>query len=516
MADILLTTLNARWAHCAFGLRYLLANLGPLASHAALAEFDINQRSVDVLESILQHQPRIVGLGVYVWNASQSLPLVAELKRVRPDILVVLGGPEVSHETQAQEIVRYADYVITGEADWAFAELCAKLLRGERPLMKVIPAELPVFEALKLPYDLYEARDLTQRTVYVEASRGCPFACEFCLSALEVPVRAIPPELFLGEMEKLLARGLRHFKFVDRTFNLNLTFSRTILEFFLQRYEPGMFLHFEMVPDRLPESLREVIAKFPAGALQFEVGVQTFNEAVAARISRRQDAGKVAENLRWLRAETGVYVHADLIVGLPGEDVASFAAGFDRLCGLQPHEIQIELLKRLRGAPIARHDQAWGMVYSPHPPYEVLQTSVIDFATMQRLRRLARYWDLVANSGNFVRTLELVLGNQPFAGFMGLSDWLHAQVRRSHGIALGALLEAVFRYLTVERRCDAGEVARRLWEDYQRGGRSDMPVFLRPYLTADRANDRRGDEGPKASEAGVGLPRRQGRRQKGG
>src|SRR5439155_19014129 len=163
--------------------------------------------------------------------------------------------------------------------------------------------------------------------------------------------------------------------------------SQTILEFFLERYQPGHFFHFEMVPDRLPEPLREVIAKFPKGALQFEVGIQTFNEEVGRLIKRRQNYQKLEENLRFLRATTGVYIHADLIAGLPGESVESFAAGFDRLVALGPQEIQVGILKRLRGTPIVRHDTEWKIAYNPHPPYDILQNKLIDFATMQKLKR---------------------------------------------------------------------------------------------------------------------------------
>src|SRR3954468_2338511 len=193
-----------------------------------------------------------------------------------------------------------------------------------------------------------------------------------------------------------------------------------------------------MIPDRLPEALRATIAKFLPGALQFEVGVQTFNDDVAELISRRQDNAKLEDNLQWLKRETGVHVHADLIVGLPGEDVASFARGFDRLVALGPQEIQVGMLKRLRGTPIVRHDQEWGMVYSPHAPYEILQTKVVDFATMQRLRRFSRAWDLVANSGNFVESAPLLwaAGGSPFASFMTFSDPLHERFGKGHGIAL--------------------------------------------------------------------------------
>jgi radical SAM superfamily enzyme YgiQ (UPF0313 family) len=480
--DIVLTTLNARYSHAAFGLRYLRANLGPdLIDRSEIVEFDISHRSIDIVESLLARNPRIIGIGVYIWNIAQSTQLAAELKRLRPDILLILGGPEISYETDQQEISRYADYIVTGEADLAFADLCRKLLAGQRPLMTRIPAELPEFNRLALPYRLYTDTDLAHRVVYVEASRGCPFKCEFCLSSLDVPVRNVPLEPFLNEMQHLLDRGLRQFKFVDRTFNLNLNFSRSILQFFFDRYAPGLFLHFEMIPDRLPDALRDPIRQFPAGALQFEVGIQTFNEEVAQRISRRQDAKRVEDNLRFLRDETGVHVHADLIAGLPGEDIESFARGFDRLVALRPQEIQVGILKRLRGTPIARHDAEWGMIYSPTAPYEILQTKLIDFPTMQRLRRFARYWDLIANSGNFIRTTPLIWHDaSPFDRFMQLSDWLYHRSGKTHAVSLLALAEMLFDFLapTIE----AQKVAEAIWADYLAGGRSDRPKFLLPYI----------------------------------
>ena len=496
MPDILLTTLNARYAHAAFGLRYLMANLGPLRERAAIAEFDINQRPVDVLEAILARQPKIVGLGVFIWNVAPATQIVADLKRLRPDIAVILGGPEVSYETQQQEIAHLADYVITGEADLAFAQLCGKLLAGQRPLMKIIPAELPEFDRLQLPYELYDEQDLRHRVVYVEASRGCPFKCEFCLSSLDVPLRAVPLERFLSQMQKLLDRGLRQFKFVDRTFNLNIKTSQSILRFFLDRYTPGLFLHFEMIPDRLPEALKELIVRFPPAALQFEVGIQTFNEEVAQLISRRQDNEKAAENLRFLRKETGVHVHADLIAGLPGEDLNSFAAGFDRLVALSPQEIQVGILKRLRGTPIVRHDSQWQMIYSAQAPYEVLSTKLIDFTTMQRMRRFARYWDLVANSGNFVEATPLLWREgSPFRAFMGLSDWIHGRTGQTHGIALNRLAELMFEFLTHDTGLDDDVVATAIARDYVRLGRRDLPepiATLAPPARGDSLASRAG------------------------
>ena len=531
MADIVLTTLNAKYIHAAFGLRYLLANLGELQSRSCLVEFDINQRPLDIAEVLLARNPKIIGFGVYIWNVEPTAEIIAAIKRVRPDIKIILGGPEVSYETEEQKIVQLADHVITGEADLRFAEVCRVLLesRAGTPLPaeaavredrraedcapyqlpKIIPAELPDFSQIILPYDLYTDDDIAHRIIYVEASRGCPFTCEFCLSSLDIPVRQVPLPALFEQLQRLLDRGVKQFKFVDRTFNLNVDISKTILEFFLESYQPGHFFHFEMIPDRLPESLREIIAKFPPGALQFEVGVQTFNEEVSHLISRRQNYDKLADNFRFLRNQTGVHIHADLIVGLPGETLESFAAGFDRLIALGPQEIQVGILKRLRGTPIVRHDAEWQMVYNPHPPYEILQNKLIDFAMMQRLRRFARYWDLVGNSGNFVETTPLIWNNvaqasrlprnpeqgkeagetpalhSPFHGFLRFSDWLHARTGRTDSIALVRLMELLFEYLTGELRLDPKQVAETLWRDYQRGGRHDKPNFLKEFLPTE-------------------------------
>ena len=479
MADILLSTLNARYAHSSFGLRYLFANLGELQPRAAIAEFDISQRPLDIAENILARAPRILGLGVYIWNVAATTELVGLLKRLAPKLIVVLGGPEVSHEHEVQEIVRLADYTVTGEADLEFLRLCTRLLAGQRPLERILHADPPHFRDLRLPYEFYGERDIAHRVIYVEASRGCPFTCEFCLSSLEVPVRQVPLEPFLEAMAALLERGVRQFKFVDRTFNLNIQTSRAILQFFLDRMRPGLFVHFEMIPDRLPESLRTLIAQFPAGSLQFEVGIQSFDPDVQKLISRRQDNERTEENLRWLRTETAVHIHADLIVGLPGESIESFAVGFDRLYALRPQEIQVGMLKRLRGTPIVRHDAEWSMVYSPHPPYEVMSTKLMAFPTMCRLRRFARYWDLVANSGRFAHSLPVLLEHgSPFAGFLALSDWLWETTRQTHGIALVRLFELVWRFVQTHCAAAVERFAPALLQDYQREGRTDTPPFL--------------------------------------
>lgn len=481
--DILLATINARYIHSAFGLRYLYANMGALQERTSLCEWVIKKPVQEMVEEVLTHKPKILGLGVYIWNVVPATHLVQLLKRLMPELLIILGGPEVSYETEQQVLVQEADYVITGEADLAFGSLCEQLLRGERPTQKVHQALLPAVDHIALPYSAYTDTDIANRVAYVEMSRGCPFRCEFCLSSLEIPVRKFDIDAFLAEMDGLYKRGLQQFKFVDRTFNLNIKLSQRILDFFYERYRPGLFLHFEMVPDRFPEALRESVKRFPPGALQFEVGIQTFHPEVAARISRRQDYEKLEDNLRFLREETGVHVHADLIAGLPGEDLKSFGAGFDRLVTLAPQEIQLGILKRLRGAPILRHEQEWGLVFDPHPPYEILQSSSIDFPTMRQLARFSKYWDKYGNSGNFLTTLPLLWaeGASPFWSFWAFSDWLYKRVNKTHSLSLPHLMKQLFLYLTEAKGHQEAAVASSMLADYLKVQRPGVPAFLKPY-----------------------------------
>jgi radical SAM superfamily enzyme YgiQ (UPF0313 family) len=487
---IVLATLNAKYIHASLGLRCLAANMdrhggAGLRALTQLREFVIQQRPTQIVEDLLALNPAVIGLGIYIWNVVETTQLVRLLKTLRPDIRIVLGGPEVSFETGEQEICRLADHVVTGWGDVSFPKLCRALLDGPKPLMKVIAGEQPPLEMLALPYNEYTAEDLAKRLLYVEASRGCPFKCEFCLSSLDKTAWAFELDRFMAEMDALFQRGARNFKFVDRTFNLKVDFSVRILQFFLDRMAPDLFVHFEVVPDSLPDRLKALIVQFPAGSLQFEVGIQSFNPEVQQRISRKQDNAKTADNLRWLVNESQAHVHADLIFGLPGETLESFADGFDRLYCLGPHEIQFGILKRLRGTPITRHTADFAMAYDSQTPYTILQTSTIDFATMQRIQRFARYWEMIANSGRFALSLKLLLGpGSAFAHFLNFTDWLWRATSKTHEFALEKLLDLLFEHLTAVRGLPNDEVRAALLLDYRASGARGRPQSLAAVLGA--------------------------------
>lgn len=475
--NILLTTLNARYMHTAFGLRYLYANLAEYQSQAEIVEFTIQERPLNIAEKLLSYQPRIIGFSVYIWNVHEIHQAVALIKNIAPDITIVLGGPEVSHSPDLPEVCELADYVISGQGERSFRELCEQLLTGSPPEQKQIEGQPLKLDELELPYRYYSDEDIRSRLIYVEASRGCPFKCEFCLSALDKTATPFPLESFLQEIDLLWQRGVRNFKFIDRTFNLKVSTSIRILEFFLERMSDDLYLHFELVPDNLPEKLREVLQRFPPQSLQFEIGIQTFDPEIQTLISRKQNNDKTRDNIRWLREHTGAHLHTDLIFGLPGDTLDNFAHSFDQLVALNPHEIQLGILKRLRGAPLNRHNESFDLRYNPLAPYNILSTRDIDFMTMQRVNRFARFWDMIGNSGRFINTLPLILGEQPFKQFMALSDKLYELAGQSHKIALKRLFEMVYVVMTETLGLDSDRAKEQLKLDYARAEIKGVPDY---------------------------------------
>jgi hypothetical protein len=451
---ILLATINAKWIHPSLALRLLKANLGPLTQDCRIIEFALRQPLREKAEPILEARPRILGLSVSIWNHTATLELLKELwnswglsqnnntENKRP--FIVLGGPEVSYLPPEAEIFRYADYCIKGEGEIAFRELCKTILNGEKPVNNNELQQVDV-TTIKTAYHLYTDEDVQKKLIYVEASRGCPFGCEFCLSGGNSTIREFPLEPFLAEMDDLIRRGVQTFKFLDRSFNLNIERAQRIMEFFLGKIAERPFVvHFEMIPSRFPPELIETLARFPAETLRLEIGIQTLNREVSARIGRPSNPEQELETLRLLREKTNAIIHADLIAGLPGEGMASFGRGFDQLWEVLslttvPNlpEIQLGILKLLPGAPIARHNEDLGMRYNPLPPYEVLETASLSINDLDRIKNFARFWQLIVDRGLLSRHSPI------FDRFMTLSDALLTRFGQNWGIDRHDLQEAV-------------------------------------------------------------------------
>mgnify|MGYP005846115995 CR=1 FL=1 len=483
-ADILLTTLNARYTHSAIGLRYLLANMGELQASSDIREFTINDNIQDIAEQLLAARPKIIGIGIYIWNAVACVELLTTLKQVSPETIIILGGPEVSH-APIRIHVGAADFIIQGEGDLAFGELCKVILDGLAPRQQIIRAPLPDVSAIKLPYDLYTDEDVANRQIYVEASRGCPFLCEFCLSSIDEKVRNFNVEIVLQHLERLWQRGVRSFKFIDRTFNLNVKIASQLLDFFLAKCQSeSCFVHFEVIPDHFPDALKERISKFPPASLQLEIGIQTLNMEVAKHIHRNLKLDKIEQNIRFLEHETAAHMHLDLIVGLPGESLESFGDNLNKLCAMTGSEIQIGILKKLSGTSLARHDDPFAMIYADQPPYDILKNRLLSFEDIQAMKRFARFWDRFYNSGNFKQCLPLLWPDgDVFKAFHAFSLWIYAQTRSTWKISLERLAQMLFNYL-IEQGHHPDELSQIMLADIMKLEGRKIPNFLKPYAHA--------------------------------
>ncbi|MFT7003378.1 MAG: hypothetical protein ACJAWW_000724 [Sulfurimonas sp.] len=477
---IILTTLNSRYTHSSIGLRYLYSNLKELQDNTQIIEFSINDALQSVAEKLLVHSPSIIGIGVYIWNATEVNELLHIIKKVSPNTKVILGGPEVTYEPFRVNFDE-ADFIIQGEGDIAFYELCKNITNNIPIESRIIKMALPSLEQISLPYKYYTDDDIKNRYIYVEVSRGCPFTCEFCLSSMDEKVRAFDLDAVLAEFEILWQRGARNFKFIDRTFNLNMLTANKILDFFLAKDEE-YFAHFEVIPDHFPASIKDKIKSFSDGALQLEIGIQTLNPEIAKNISRQLKLDKIKENIRFLENETHAHIHLDLIVGLPGETLESFGMNLDELVSLSSCEIQIGILKKLSGTAINRHDLQHGMVYSNKPPYDILKNAQLSFNDIQIMKRFARFWDLTYNSGNFKKSVLLLWKNESvYENFYAFSAWMYTQTDSTWKISLQRLGELLFIYLKDVKCLDAQMIASIMLSDMMKLKGRAVPSYLKPY-----------------------------------
>jgi len=480
-APLVLVAMNARYSHTSLGARFLLANMETtLRDQTGFIECHINDSPAEVAARIMACQPAVVGLGVYIWNRRPVGTLLQILKRERPDLKIVLGGPEVSHDTES-EPGRSADCVIRGEGEVLWPAVCRDLLAG-RPVPRLPEPMPPDLAALSMPDAEYSEDDLRHRNVYMESSRGCPMACDFCLSSVESGVRHFPEEAVHQSLQRLLDRGCLQFRFVDRSFNLGGPRSERLLSFFRDRLRPGLRLHFELTPDGLHSPpLRNLLAAFPPGTLHLEAGIQSFDPDVLARVHRQCDMHAATEGIAWLVRVARATVHADLIAGLPGETPAGFAAGFDRLYRLGPAEIQVGILKNLHGTPLGRHATRFAMRFRKDPPYDVTETSSMTAADLASIHRFAAHWDRIVNRGHFPSSVKRMLEGapSPWDRFDRFSRRL-AEKHGLYGTGLVELARYILDELTKIDNAPPEEARALLRADYLAGGRRlHLPAFLR-------------------------------------
>ena len=482
-ASIGLVMLNARYAHMAPAPRILRNEARRLGfGQTWLREYTLQTPVWKMAQDLLAQQPALLGFSIYIWNRRETLELIELIKKLSPQTLTVVGGPEVSFGPRPSP---YVDVLIAGEGETKWQDLLSTLSRGQQPTAEQTARwaaygnDLPPLT--DLPYTEEDAPDLAHRLVYLETSRGCPFTCAFCLSALDQRVRFFPEDAVKTHIAWLVAQGARRIKFLDRTFNVRR--ERT-LEFFrwLAGFADCQF-HFEIVGDLLDTPLLDFLAQVPPGQFQFEVGIQTTDPAAQNRIARKQKLDTLLAHMARLRHQDRVNLHADLIWGLPGETLADIQQSFRTVFALRPQELQLGFLKFLPGAPIRAQIQAEGYVFQDQPPYEVIQHRCLSALEVLALKRFEEVFDRFYNSGRFRFTLERLLETlEPWALFDRLSrHWQQAGLDTQ-----APSLDELYRQMALCFAPDvpAAELTDLLRLDYVYHRRvARLPAFMSPAAT---------------------------------
>ncbi len=403
-----LITLNAKFIHSSLSLRYLRnASRNAGYQNVWIREFVINQPVWKIAAEIQKLKPEVLGVGIYIWNRSQSLELIERLQKQMPELKIVVGGPEVSFEKNNS----LPFPVISGEGEKKWLEFLDLACKQEVPSEEVLTrwrtygTDLPELTPAYLKEDFPQ---LKNRIVYFETSRGCPYLCSFCLSALDKTVRYFDEETIQSQIEELVTAGIKKIKFVDRTFNLKPSRMKKLMQWLTQF--KGNEFHFEVVGDILTSDILEFLKTVPPGMFQFEIGIQTTTESVQETIQRKQNNDKLFETIKQLVEQDRIHFHCDLIFGLPGETLEDIQQSFSRVMALRPHELQLGFLKFLPGAPINNLIEKEHYHYQSTPPYELISHQNLSAEEVLYLKEFEDIFDRYYNSKRFRFSIHYLLG----------------------------------------------------------------------------------------------------------
>lgn len=460
----LLIAIHAKYIHTGLAVYSLRSYAGKeMREYVEVAEYTINQYMEDILADIYQRKPDVIGFSCYIWNFSMVKMLVREFHKLRPEVPIWLGGPEVSYEYERLfEEFPEVTGIMVGEGEETFRELLQSYVVTERgnagkdrikeegtkedgtednlrDLEFTLPgtATRSGFFGVRKPLDMdripfcykdlndTEEESVKNKIIYYESSRGCPFRCSYCLSSIEKQVRLRNVELVKQELQYFLDKKVKQVKFIDRTFNCNKEHAVEIWRF-LSVHDNGVTnFHFEISAELLAEEELEIFSQMRPGLIQLEIGVQTTNKETLRAIHRPSDIEKIKMTEMSVRGFHNIYQHLDLIAGLPYEDLESFRKSFNDVYAMRPNQLQLGFLKVLKGSEMYGKAAEYGIVYQSEPPYEVLYTKWLSYEDIQELKKVEKMLELFYNSGQFVHTIQALekLFESSYAMFLALAEF---------------------------------------------------------------------------------------------
>ncbi|MFC5732126.1 B12-binding domain-containing radical SAM protein [Cytobacillus gottheilii] len=408
----ILTTLNAKYIHTNIAIRYLKAYAEP-EYPVEITEYTIKDPVMNIVTDLISKKPKIIGFSCYIWNIEETIKVVKILKKIDPEIQIIVGGPEVSYDVlHWMENVNEFDYIVLGEGEETFKQLLKELhedLQLENVFgiafrkdgkVKINPQRNKLdLKTLPSPFRFEEdQKDLSKRVIYIETSRGCPFSCQFCLSSIEVGVRYFDREKIKDDIRYLMQNGAKTIKFVDRTFNISRSYAMEMFQFLIDEHLPGTVFQFEITADIMrPEVIEFLNKEAPPGLFRFEIGVQSTNDFTNELVKRKQNFAKLSRTVTMVKEGGKIDQHLDLIAGLPEENYDSFKQTFNDVFAMRPEELQLGFLKMLRGTGLRLDAEKHNYIYMDHSPYEILGNNVLSFDEIIKIKQvedvLEKYWN---------------------------------------------------------------------------------------------------------------------------
>ena len=426
---VLLAAINAKYIHSNLGI-YSLKTYGEkmlkewgLAEQAeiSLAEYTINHQMEQILQDIYKRKPDVIGFSCYIWNISYVKVILADIKKVLPDVKIWAGGPEVSYHGEAFLKEEPAvDLVMMGEGEITFAHFLKALLEGED--LKQVPGlmvrnadgtftdtgfrQVMDMSQIPFPYAFMDMKELEHRIIYYESSRGCPFSCAYCLSSIDKKLRFRSLDLVLPELEWFLQAKVPQVKFVDRTFNCKKSHAMAIWQYIRDHDNGVTNFHFEIAADLLDKDELDLLSTMRPGLVQLEIGVQSTNEKTLEAIRRKTDIEEIREITETINSWHNIHQHLDLIAGLPWEDLESFKKSFNDVYEMEPEQLQLGFLKVLKCSYMEELIPTCDLLYSAAPPYEVLCTKWLSYGDVLELKDIEEMTEVHYNSRQFTCTLK--------------------------------------------------------------------------------------------------------------